>query len=86
MAGTGTSQEAVLGTSAPKTTTRVMKEARKDELHVGKHFYSIADVNSHYKREQMIPHCCSGPLVRGPLGRLGWARELTLQCKVLPTF
>lgn len=86
MAGAGTGREAARGTSAPKTTTRVMKEARKDELHVGKHFYSIADVNSHYEREQMIQDGCSGPLVRGPVGALGWGQELTLECKVFPTF
>lgn len=86
MTGAGTGQEAACGTSAPKTTTRVMKDARKDELHAGKHFQSETDVNSHYKREQMIPDGCSGPLVRGPMGPLSWAQELTLEYKVLPTF
>lgn len=51
MTGAGTGQEASCGTSAPKTTTRVMKDAIKDKLHAGKHFQSIADVNSHYNRE-----------------------------------
>lgn len=82
-AGAGAGQEAALSTSAPKTTIRMMKEAKKDGLPMGKHIYSTVEVNSHCKREQMIPGCCSGHLVKGSMG---WARELTLECKVLPTF
>lgn len=62
-----------------------MKEAREDELYIGEHFYSIADVNSHYKGTNYFRLLLRTP-GEGPVGPLSWARELTLECKVLPTF
>ena len=41
MAGGGTGQGAALGTPAPETTIKVMKEAREDGLYVGKHIFLL---------------------------------------------
>lgn len=41
MAGAGTSQETALGSSAPKRTIKVMKEAERDGPYVGKHLFLL---------------------------------------------